>query len=178
MDIVLFVTGIVQISISLMFGVLFIYAAFRVFHKIIRDIDDIKELARNNIAVSILNASVIFSIILIVRSSIDPAVTIFANNLRSPASGFIDYTTTALLMLAQIILSGIIAFVSIFIALKFFMWLTKDLNEIDEIRKNNIAVSIVMAVVIISIALLLEPGIKTLLESLIPFPKASFLDIG
>ena len=81
-------------------------------------------------------------------------------------------------MLGHIILAGIIAFGSIYLALKIFMRLTKDLDELKEIKENNIAVSIFLSVIIISIALLLEPGLQTILNALIPFPPVSFIDVG
>ncbi len=60
----------------------------------------------------------------------------------------------------------------------FFMWLTKDLDELAEIKNNNIAVSLLLGIIIISIALLLQPGITTILDSLIPYPPVSIIDIG
>jgi uncharacterized membrane protein YjfL (UPF0719 family) len=58
------------------------------------------------------------------------------------------------------------------------MKLTKDLDELKEIKANNIAVSIYLSVIIIAIAMILEPGIRTVLDALIPFPPVSFIDIG
>ena len=59
-----------------------------------------------------------------------------------------------------------------------FMKLTKDLNELLEIKKNNTAVSILLSVILVSLALLLQPGIVALLDALIPFPSVSLIDIG
>jgi hypothetical protein len=39
-------------------------------------------------------------------------------------------------------------------------------------------VGILLGIIIVSIALLLEPGIVTVLDSLIPFPPVSLIDIG
>ena len=58
------------------------------------------------------------------------------------------------------------------------MRLTKDLDELKEIKENNIAVSIYLSIIIIALALLLEPGIRTILDALIPFPPVSFIDVG
>ena len=58
------------------------------------------------------------------------------------------------------------------------MWLTKDLDELKEIKENNIAVGLLLGIIIVSMALLLEPGIVTVLDSLIPFPQVSLIDIG
>ena len=81
-------------------------------------------------------------------------------------------------MIGHILLGGIIAFTTIYIGLQIFIWLTKDLDELNEIKENNIAVGILLGIIIVSIALLLQPGIVTVLDSLIPFPSVSLIDIG
>ena len=178
MDLILFITGLVQIALSLVIGVLFIYAASRVFRKMIKGINETEELKNNNIAVAILNSAIIIALILVVSSSIESAITIFGNTLRNPDAVISTYLQTALIMLLHIIISGIVAFSAIYIAMYFFMWLTKDLDELAEIKNNNIAVSLLLGIIIISIALLLQPGITTILDSLIPYPPVSLIDIG
>jgi uncharacterized membrane protein YjfL (UPF0719 family) len=178
MDLILFITGLVQIILSLLIGVLFIYAASKVFRKMIKGINETDELKNNNIAVAILNSAIIIALILVVSNSIESAITIFGNTLRNPDAIFSTYVRTALIMLLHIIIAGIVAFSSIYIAMHFFMWLTKDLDELAEIKKNNIAVSLLLGIIIISIALLLQPGITTILDSLIPYPPVSLIDIG
>jgi uncharacterized membrane protein YjfL (UPF0719 family) len=178
MDLILFITGLVQVALSLLIGVLFIYAASKVFRKMIKGINENDELKNNNIAVAILNSAIIIALILVVSNSIESAITIFGNTLRNPDAIFSTYVRTALIMLLHIIIAGIVAFSSIYIAMHFFMWLTKDLDELAEIKKNNIAVSLLLGIIIISIALLLQPGITTILDSLIPYPPVSLIDIG
>ena len=114
----------------------------------------------------------------IVKKSIDSSITIFANTLRNPEAGFSTYLESAFIMLGHIVLGGIIGFTTIYIALQIFMWLTKDLDELKEIKENNIAVGLLLGIIIVSIALLLEPGIVTVLDSLIPFPPVSLIDVG
>ena len=178
MDLILFISGLVQIALSLVIGVLFIYAASRVFRKMIKGIKETEELKNNNIAVAILNGAIIIALILVVRSSIESAITIFGNTLRNPDAVVSAYFQTALIMLLHIIIAGLVAFSAIYFAMYFFMWLTKDLDELAEIKNNNIAVSLLLGIIIISIALLLQPGITTILDSLIPYPPVSLIDIG
>ena len=51
MDLILFITGLVQVALSLFIGVLFIYAASKVFRKMIKGINETDELKNNNIIV-------------------------------------------------------------------------------------------------------------------------------
>jgi uncharacterized membrane protein YjfL (UPF0719 family) len=48
--------------------------------------------------------------------------------------------------------------------------MTKSINEFEEISKNNIAVSILTATIIISISLLVKDSLYLLLESFVPYP--------
>lgn len=178
MNLILLITGIVQIALSLIVAVFLVYFTSKIFRGLITGINETEELKKNNTSVAILNGSIILALILVVKKSIDSSITIFANTLRNPEAGFSTYLESALIMLGHIILGGIIGFTTIYIALQIFMWLTKDLDELKEIKENNIAVGILLGIIIVSIALLLEPGIVTVLDSLIPFPPVSLIDIG
>ena len=89
-----------------------------------------------------------------------------------------SFLQTAGIMIVQIILAGLISYISIYLAINLYTHLTKDLDELGEIKNNNIAVSIVFGIVIISISLLMQQGIKSILDALIPFPSISLKDIG
>lgn len=178
MNLILLITGLVQIALSLLVAVFLVYFTSKIFRKLITGINETEELKRNNISVAILNGSIILALIIVVKESIDSSITIFANTLRNPDAGFSIYLESALIMLGHIILGGVIGFTAIYLALQIFIWLTKDLDELKEIKENNIAVGILLGIIIVSIALLLQPGIVTVLDSLIPFPPVSMIDIG
>jgi len=178
MDLSLLFAGILQLAISLLVGIIFIYAGFKFFHKKIKTINEIEELKKNNIAVAILNASIIIALVIMVKNAIEPAITVFSLTLRNPEATFGTFLQTAAIMLLQIILAGIISYLSIYFAINLYTYLTKDIDELAEIKNNNIAVSIVFGVVIIAISLLMQQGIKSILDALIPFPAISLKDIG
>jgi uncharacterized membrane protein YjfL (UPF0719 family) len=178
MDLILLITGIVQIFLSLIIAVTLVYLSSKIFRKMITGIDETEELKKNNVAVAILNGSIVLALILVVKKSIESAITIFGNILRNPDALLSSYIQSALIMLGHILLGGIIAFTSIYAALQIFIWLTKDLDELKEIKENNTAVGILLGIIIVSMALLLQQGVDTVLNSLIPFPPVSLIDIG
>lgn len=178
MDISLLAAGVLQLILSLFIGLIFIYAGFRFFHKRIKSINEIEELKKNNIAVAILNASIILSLVIMVKNAVEPAITVFSMAIRNPNATIISFLQMAGIMLVQIIVAGLIAYISIYIAINLYTHLTKDIDELGEIKNNNIAVSIVLGIVIISISLLMQQGIKSILDALIPFPSLSLKDIG
>ena len=178
MDLILLITGIVQIFLSLLIAIVLVYFSSKIFRRLISGINETEELKKNNVAVAILNGSIVLALILVVKKSIESAITIFGNILRNPNAVLSSYIQSALIMLGHILLGGIIAFSSIYAALQIFIWLTKDLDELKEIKENNTAVGILLGIIIVSMALLLQQGVDTVLNSLIPFPPVSLIDIG
>lgn len=178
MDFILLLTGIAQVLLSLIIAVTLVYLSSKIFRRLITGINEADELRKNNVSVAILNGSIILALILVVKKSIESAITIFGNALRNPDADLTSYLQSALIMIGHIILGGMIAFTTIYTALQIFMWLTKDLDELKEIKENNIAVGILLGIIIVSMALLLQPGVDTILNSLIPFPPVSLIDIG
>jgi uncharacterized membrane protein YjfL (UPF0719 family) len=178
MDIILLITGIVQIFLSLLIATTLVFLASKIFRRLISGINENEELKRNNVAVAILNGAIVLALILVVKKSIESAVTIFGNTLHNPDTVFSDYIESGLIMIGHILLGGIIAFSAIYVALQIFIRLTKELDELKEIKENNTAVGILLGIIIVSMALLLQPGLDTILNSLIPFPPVSLIDIG
>jgi uncharacterized membrane protein YjfL (UPF0719 family) len=178
MDLILLITGIVQVAISLLIAIFLIFTASKIFRSMISGINETEELKKNNVAVAILNGSIVLALILVIKKSIESAITIFANTLRNPDAVISSYLESALIMLGHILLGGIIGFTSIYAALQIFIWLTKDLDELKEIKENNTSVGIFLGIIIVSMALLLQQGVDTILNSLIPFPPVSLIDIG
>jgi uncharacterized membrane protein YjfL (UPF0719 family) len=178
MDFILLLTGLVQVLLSLIISVTLVYISSKIFRRLISGINESDELRKNNVSVAILNGSIILALILVVKKSIESAITIFGNTLRDPEAVLTSYIKSAVIMIGHIVLGGMIAFTTIYAALQIFMWLTKDLDELQEIKENNIAVGILLGVIIVSMALLLQPGVDTILNSLIPFPPVSLIDIG
>jgi len=178
MDLILLITGIVQIILSLLIAILLVFFSSKIFRRLVSGINETEELKKNNIAVAILNGSIVLALIIVVKKSIESAITIFGNILRNPDAVLSSYIQSAFIMLGHILLGGIIAFTSIYAALQIFIWLTKDLDEMKEIKENNTAVGIFLGIIIVSMALLLQQGVDTVLNSLIPFPPVSLIDIG
>lgn len=178
MDLILLITGIVQIFLSLIIAITLVYFSSKIFRKLITGINETEELKKNNVAVAILNGSIVLALILVVKKSIESAVIIFGNTLRNPDSVMSSYLKSGLIMIGHILLGGIIAFAVIYTALQIFIKLTADLDELKEIKENNTAVGILLGIIIVSMALLLQPGVDTILNSLIPFPPVSLIDIG
>lgn len=178
MDWILLLSGLFQILLSLTISVLFIIAVFKLFSRLTRGIDAIQALRENNIAAAIFNGSLVLSTIIIMKNVLDPAMTLFMRLLQNPQTQPEDFARVLGLIILYLGVSAFTALVSVYLGLRFFMYLTKDLDELGEISKNNISVGILLALVIFSIAFLIQSGVSMVLSAMMPMPEFSFFDIG
>jgi len=126
-------------------------------------------LHKNNIAAGIYYAGVIFSMTLIIKNSVSSGMNFLQSQIYQDNIQINDLAYTLGLILLQFVISFIASIFSIIISGKIYDHLTGDVNEIEEIHKNNIAVGIIFSAVLISVSLFIAPGIELIVESLVPF---------
>jgi len=163
----IFYYSIIEIVISLFFGVTLLYFTYRIINKLVKKKFDIN---LDNISFSIFTSSILFSVAYLIsgiKSPILNSLKMLGNNPDYEGSLFLDSFKYSGLFLSIIIISITII---IFIAIKLFTYMTTDINEFEEIKKNNIAVAILTATIIISISLLVKESLYLLLESFVPYP--------
>jgi uncharacterized membrane protein YjfL (UPF0719 family) len=167
--------GLVYVIISLVFGSLTIFLFLKVFNALTRDIDDFEEMRRNNVAVALVNAAIIFSVALFISEAVAAAMEAFKNNIYNygGSTTMMYKMKIYIIMFTHFTLSVILSFGVLWLSMKFFTILTTSIDEFAEIKKNNQAVAILLSVFIISMALILKPGIGKLLKGIIPFPEVS-----
>jgi uncharacterized membrane protein YjfL (UPF0719 family) len=171
----LFLEGLIELGLSI-FGVLFVFfVSFKIFQLLTKNIDEIAEIKKNNIAIGIMNGSFVFSIMLVINTALDPANQDLKRALSVDDMDFIVVLFSALRIIFFFLGAALLAFIIIWISMKCFMVLTRGIDEMNEIKNNNIAVSLLIAILVISSAFLLQHGVKIILEGLIPLPK---LDSG
>ena len=163
--------GVIEVSISLVTGLLIFFTSFKVFTILTRDIDEVEQLKKNNIAVALLVSSFVFGIMLMVKSSIAPAVEALSLAIHKGAGGSI--LNSVLRVLIIYVVAAVFAFIVIWISLKVFMILTKDIDEMEEIGKNNYSIALVLTSLIASIALIMSKPLETILQSAVPMKFAA-----
>ena len=151
--------GITQLVIGIVLAVVSLYIGFAMLGKMTKNIDEEKEIAKGNVAVGILTASIFVSISIVVQSG----VVGISLGLRNAIAGDI-YSLIA--SVVQLILGLILAVAVIYLALNIFDKLTKEIDEFKEIEKGNVAVAIEMAGVIIAVAIIVQSGVLGITSSL------------
>ena len=153
------IIGIVQLIIAAVLAIVSLYIGFAMLDRMTSKIDEEKELAKGNVAVGILVASIFVSIAIVVQSGVE-GISI---GLRGAVDGNI-YSLVASII--QLILGMILAVAGIYLSLNIFDKLTKEIDEFEEIRKGNVAVALEMAGVIIAVALIIQSGVLGITSSL------------
>ena len=164
----LFYYSLVEIGISIIIGVSLLYFTYRVINKLVKKKFDISS---DNISYSIFTSSILFSVAYLIsgiKSPILNSLKMLSNNPEYDGSLIIDGFKYSGLFLTIIIIT--ISLV-IFISIKLFTYMTKNINEFQEIKKNNLAVAILTATIIISISLLVKESLYLLLETFVPYPE-------
>jgi uncharacterized membrane protein YjfL (UPF0719 family) len=170
-----FLEGLIELGLSI-FGVFFVFfVSFKIFQLLTKNIDEISEMKKNNIAVGILNGAFVFGIMIVINSALEPANQDLQHAIGGDNIDFVVVLLSVLRIAGFLIGAAVFAFVIIWISMKCFMLLTKGIDEMNEIKNNNVAVALLIAILIISAAFLLQNGVKTVLQGLIPLPK---LDSG
>lgn len=163
------VLGLFELVLSVFLGVLTTWFAFRRFSKLTRTIDEIAELKKNNIAIGILLGSTVLSVALVVKETSDPVASSLQTAVRNGLS-VAAVLEVAAIGIGIIAVAMVMAIAAIWLALRIFLRLTRDIDELSEIKANNVAVAIVLGCVIVVIGLFLGHGIQSLLGAIIPLP--------
>lgn len=152
------VVGIVQLVIAIIFAVVALYIGFSVLGKITKGLNEEKELAKGNVAVGILVASVFVAIALVVQSGVS-GLSVGINKALAVGILSVDGLTVVGVAIIQLILGIVLAVGAIYLALNILDKLTKGIEEFEELRKGNVAVALEMAGVIIAVAVIIQSGV-------------------
>jgi len=163
----LFYYSIAEIGVSIIIGVILLFTTYKLIDRLVKKEFNI---SIDNISYSIFSSSVLFSVAYLIsgiKAPILNSLRMISENPEYKGSLVIDGLKYTVLFLVIIVIA--IAFIN-FLSVKLFTIMTKNVNEFKEISKNNIAVSILTATIIISISLLVKESLYLLLESFVPYP--------
>jgi len=160
------IVGIAQLLIAIIFAVIALYLGFLVLGKITKGINEEKELARGNVAVGIIVASVFVAIAVVVQSGVS-GISVGINKALKFGILSFDGLLAIVIALFQLVLGIALAVGSIYLALYILDKLTKDIEEFEEIKKGNVAVALEMAGVIIAVAVIIQSGVIGITASIV-----------
>ena len=163
----LFFYSIAEIGISIFVGVLILFFSYKIIDNFFKKKYNIEI---SNISFAVFTSSVLFSVAYLIsglKAPILNSLRMISENPNYQGTLVLDgLKYTGLFLFIVIIAIGLINFISV----KLFVLMTKNVDEFKEISKNNLAVSIITATILISISILIKDSLYLLLESFVPYP--------
>ena len=160
------VIGLIQLIIAIIFAVVALYIGFSMMGKITKNMDEEKELAKGNVAVGIIVASVFVAIALVVQSGVS-GISVGIGKAASVGLFSLDGILAIGAAFVQLILGIVLAIGAIYLALNILDKLTKGVDEFEEIKKGNVAVALMMGGVIIAVAVIIQSGVLGITAALV-----------
>ncbi|MFH2114244.1 MAG: DUF350 domain-containing protein [Spirochaetota bacterium] len=162
------VFGLVQLVITFVLSIAVVYGSYRLLGWLVRGLDITSGLARGSVAMGIMMASFLFGIVLLMKRSLYPVFTVLKDLAFEPESNLVALGSAALCALGYVAVSFAVAVAIALASLWLFDRLTREIKEMEEIRRDNVAVAIFFSGVFLSMAYFMEAGLHGLLVTLIP----------
>lgn len=166
-----------EFALTVVMSVLILYVNTVSMSRMHKDYNEFEELKKQNVAVAILLASLLFSTALMVQKGIGPVISLVRLYFLTPHDEGFALWKMALFSVSQFVLVFVLALFTVSFALRFYSKLTADLHEGDELKKGNVAVGIVLAAVVLVVAMYVSEGIGAVTKALVPQPSIGRVQI-
>lgn len=151
------VLAIVTIAISLGLGMFAVRKAIEMFDKTTKGIKEWEELKKGNVAVGLLLAAMIYA----VGSVISGGVEGLTRTLTNPELSF-PYFLVVVVGFVNLLIALFVATTVISKTISILDYMTKDLDEMAEIGRGNVAVAILVTGVLLAVSQIVATGIQAL----------------
>jgi len=172
MDYNLTLFAIYEVLLSFVFSLITVYFSIKLINKVFLKIDVLSMIREGNVSIAVFEGALIVSTLLLVQKSILPSV----DALRTMVLANQGFSWTMLgisLMYFMLFYVISLAFSFLLIILTFYIFIksTIEIDEVAEIKKNNLAVAVLISLVIISTTLFIRPSLENFNKSLIDYDK-------
>jgi len=176
MDLKLLFLASYELCLAIIFGLATIFITYKIFNRLLLRADTDAALKEKNVAVGIFAGATILSIMLLVQSSISPAV----EALHTMMLGGVDVTFKMVLislgyfaMFYAISLS--ISILIMLLVLWIYLRVTVDIDEVKQVRESNVAVSVLISLVVVAMTLFIKPSVNHFISSLVNYESLESL---
>ena len=163
--------GLIELLVSIFISFILIAGSYRFFIFITPRFDEERQLKKKNTAVGIVLGGILIGEVLVVKQAIYPVMSVIQLFILGEERNFLNYLEMIGLSLGYVLLAGILALGCILFSFWAFNKLTPRIDQYEEIKNNNIAVAVFMALFILGICILISDGVSGLTKALIPFPE-------
>jgi uncharacterized membrane protein YjfL (UPF0719 family) len=149
--------ALAQLAIAIILSAIAAYLAFYLFQWFTRNLDEWEELRQGNPAVGIVLGAIVLSVAIVLR----PALTV---NTGLFDIGRALYVRVLVVEALQLTVGLVLAVITLALALFLFAALTRGIDEVEELKKGNLAIAGLLAGVAISLALMVSQAIAQIMN--------------
>jgi uncharacterized membrane protein YjfL (UPF0719 family) len=149
--------ALAQLAIAIVLSAIAAYLAFYLFQWFTRNLDEWEELRQGNPAVGIVLGATVLSVAIVLR----PALTV---NTGLWDIGRALYVRVLVVEALQLAVGLVLAVITLALALFLFAALTRGIDEVEELKKGNLAIAGLLAGVVISVALMVSQAIAQIMS--------------
>lgn len=162
--------GLLAYALSLLASILLVFLTYRLNTLLTSKIDEERYLLSGNKSIAISLGSVILSQAILLRHAVFPTMVVLRDLFTSTAD--LDATLWVLAhCVLFFVIIGVLSFGSVAVATWLFSRMTRKIPEREEIQKDNVAIAIFFAFVVLAITLIVNEGLEDLSRSIIPYQR-------
>lgn len=170
MNLTLVTVGLIKILFGGLVAALGIWLAFRGLNRLLRT-NAVEDLRQRNTAAGIVHAASLLALGVLVQHAVQATSDAMDLTFRSPPFHPVMVGKLLLFAILHVVLSLGVGTAVLAGGVLLFDKMTPGIDELDEVRKGNVSLALVLAAILLVIALLTAPGLQAALNGLIPFPQ-------
>jgi uncharacterized membrane protein YjfL (UPF0719 family) len=159
--------SVAQFAVAIILSALAAYVGLWLFERSTRGIDEWKALRSGNQAIGLVLAAVVVGLAIILQPAVAGALPDQAGRLAPDLASSARTMLTLLVILIRAGLGLVLGIIAILFAMWLFVTMTRDVDEMAEIHKGNMAVALMLAGVILTISILTSPLVASVSDSLL-----------
>lgn len=176
MDLSSLVAGLVAYAVSVLASVVLVFLTYRVNTFLTSKIDEEKLLLAGNRSTAIALGAIVLGQAVLLRHAVFPTMAVIRDLFVKPFT-FRGAAWVLGHCLAFFLIIGILSFGSVAIAGWLFSRMTRAIPEREEILKDNLAVAVFFAFVVLGITAIVNEGLEDLSRSIIPYGETGVLRV-
>ena len=162
--------GLGKVVFGILVGAAGIFSASRILGRLLRWGASDDEIRGGNMANAVLTASALLAFGILVQHAVTATWSAMDLTYRGRDIGASAIARFAAYGLAHVAVSLVVGTGALAIGVWIFGRLTRGVDELAEVRRGNIAPALVLGAVMLVMALVVAPGLQTMLDGLLPLP--------
>jgi uncharacterized membrane protein YjfL (UPF0719 family) len=176
MDLMSLLAGLVAFAASVAAAALLVFVTYRVNTLLTSRIDEERLLLAGNRSIAIALGSIVFGQAVLLRHAVFPTMVVVRDLFVRPVTPGAAAWVLGHCLLFFLIISAL-SIGSVALAGWLFSKMTRSIPEREEILKDNLAVAILFAFVVLGITLIVNEGLEDLSRSIIPYAQTGVLHL-